>query len=405
MKATTSVPPAPPTFEAATNRRAQVRAAGLDPNYWYAVEHDSSVARRQIVEVKFWGTSVALYRDDDGRLHALENRCAHRHLPLTEGIVRGRKLVCQYHGWSYNGAGELTEVPHDLFGKKMPQCRLRSYPVKVRYGLIWIFFGEASRADETPMPEIPELEGDQPWACVPADFTWNAHHSMIIDNVSDFTHAFLHRKYRPFTDAKLTNLETRDEKVFLSYNTKVGRGRISGLFVDREAIDTNAMDLCYDYPYQWSNTDNKIKHWLFVLPIDERTTRAFFLFYFDRFVVPFTQLRIPQLVMGPFLKLSSRLLVKPLLSEDGVAVEAEQTGWERHWNAPIVEINPAVNAFQALTVTKWQAYLAKKESRTSVADVLLEQVGKPRGQKRQATAGDSEHSSQSAAQASVGDGK
>ena len=43
------------------------------------------------------------------------------------------------------------------------------------------------------------------------------------------------------------------------------------------------MELCYEYPYQWSNTDGKIKHWCFVLPIDGTTTRAFFLFYFDSF--------------------------------------------------------------------------------------------------------------------------
>ncbi|MGF1468551.1 MAG: Rieske 2Fe-2S domain-containing protein [Sandaracinaceae bacterium] len=360
---------APPSFEDATNRRAKARAAGLDPNYWYAVEHDEAIRQGQVVEVKFWGESVAVYRDMDGRLHALENRCAHRHLPLTVGVVEGRNLVCQYHGWQYNGAGELAKVPHEMFGKNKPRCELRTYPLRVRYGLVWIFFGDAERADEVPMPEIPELEGDDPWACVPVDFTWTAHHSMIIDNVSDFTHAFLHRKHRPFTDATLTHLETRDDKVFLSYNTKVGRGKISGLFVDRKAIDTDAMDLCYDYPYQWSNTDDKIKHWCFVLPIDERTTRTFFLFYFDHFKVPFTPLRIPKDVMRPFLRISNELLIKPLLSEDGVAVEAEQVGWERHWNQPLVEMNPAVNAFQALTVKKWEEYLDGQERKRSAKEL------------------------------------
>ncbi len=360
--------PAPPRFEDANNRRAQVRAAGLDPNYWYAVEHDSAIKRGQIIEARFWGVSVAVYRDEDGRLHALENRCAHRHLPLTEGIVKGRQVVCQYHGWAYNGAGELAEVPHELFGKAMPKCKLRPYPVRVRYGLVWVFFGDPARADSTPMPEIPELEGENPWACVPVDFTWKAHHSMIIDNVSDFTHAFLHRRFQPFSDSTLTDLETRDDKVFLSYDTKVGRGKISGLFVDREAIDTNAMDLCYDYPYQWSNTDGKIKHWLFVLPIDERTTRGFFLFYFDHFRIPFTKIKIPRRVMKPFLRISNQLLIKPLLGEDGVAVEAEQTGWEEHWDAPIVELNPAVNAFQALTVRKWEEYLASQDGVRGLRD-------------------------------------
>lgn len=361
----------PPSFEEAKNRRQKVRAAGLDPNYWYPVEHDRALKPGQVVEVRFWGQDpVALFRDEDGRLHAIENRCAHRQVPLTVGVVQGSRLVCQYHGWEYNGAGELVHVPHDLFGKKMPRCTLRSYPVRSRYGLIWIFFGDAERAHEVPMPEIPELEGEDRWASVPVDFTWKAHHSMIIDNVSDFTHEFLHRKYKPFSNSKLKTLETKDDKVFLSYDTKVGRGKISGLFVDRKNIDTNQMELCYHYPYQWSNTDNKIKNWCFVLPIDERTTRAFFIFYFDHFVVPFTSLRIPRRLLTPFLKISNKLLIEPLLSQDGVVTQGEQLGYERYWDEPIVELNPAVNAFQALTVKKWEEYLqrerAKKEARELV---------------------------------------
>lgn len=349
----------PPSFEDAKNKRQKVRSAGLDPNHWYAVEYDRALHKGQVIEVKFWGTSVAVYRDDRGAVHALEDRCAHRQLPLSGGTVVGDRLVCDYHGWEYDGSGKLARVPHDLFGHELPRCRLTSYAVRVRYGLIWVFFGANNRALSTPMPEIPEIEGPSAWACVPVDFTWRAHHSMIIDNVSDFTHAHLHRKYQPFSsDAKLTSLETVGSKVFLSYETKVGYGKISGLFVDRKRIDTNSMKLCYDYPYQWSNTDDQIKHWLFVLPIDERTTRAFFLFYFKQFKVPFLPLHIPQRVTAPFLAVSNRLLIEPLLRQDGVAVEAEQRGWEKHYNAPITELSPAVRAFQALTIKQWEAYLA-----------------------------------------------
>ncbi|MDQ3034464.1 MAG: Rieske 2Fe-2S domain-containing protein [Myxococcota bacterium] len=370
MTITTKKLASPPSFDEATNRRQKVRAAGLDPNYWYAVEQDHAIAKKQIVEVKFWGDSIALYRDESGRLHAVENRCAHRQLPLTVGSVVGDRIVCEYHGWSYNGAGELADVPHTLFGKKMPQCKLRTFPIRVRYGLVWMFFGDAENADSVPMPEIPELEGDRKWECVPVDVTWKAHHSMIIDNVSDFTHEYLHRKYAPFNDAKLTRLETVGDSVELSYDTKVGRGKISSLFVDRGEIDCESMELAYQYPYQWSNTDNKIKHWLFVLPIDEKNTRGFFLFYFDHFVVPFTKVKIPRRMMRPFLRISNKLLIRPLLSQDGIAVEAEQQGYEKHWDAPIAEISPAVNEFQKLTVRKWEEYLsrerAKKEERELV---------------------------------------
>jgi hypothetical protein len=213
------------------------------------------------------------------------------------------------------------------------------------------------------MPEIPELEGDAPWACVPVDFTWNAHHSMIIDNVSDFTHAWLHRKYKPFWDAKLTNLETRGDKVFLSYDTTIGGGGITKHFIDRRRVDTSAIELCYDYPYQRSSTDGQIKHWLSVLPIDERTTQMFFLFYFRSFKVPFLPLRFPRKLMDPILKAANRLHITPLLGQDAVACESEQSGYERYYDEPIAELNPAVHAFQALTIRKWEEYLASADAK------------------------------------------
>jgi phenylpropionate dioxygenase-like ring-hydroxylating dioxygenase large terminal subunit len=351
----------PPNFAEARNPRQKVRAAGLDPDYWYAVEYDRAVAPGKVVEIRFWKTSIALYRGKDGTLRALENRCAHRQLKLSSGEVDGCNLVCSYHGWEYNEEGKVAKIPHELFGRPMPSFRIRSYPVRVRYGLIWIFPGNPALAGERAIPEIPELEGQNPWACVPIAFHWQAHHSMIIDNVSDFTHAYLHRKYRPFEDAKLVHCETRGDQVFVSYNTRIGSGKFSGLFVDRERVNTDYIELCHSYPYQWSNTGGKIKHWCFVLPIDERTTRVFFLFYFDALKVPFTSWRIPQWLMRPLLRIANVISIKPLLSQDGLAVEREQEGYEAHFDAPLAELNPAVNLFQQLTIRKWDEHLSRQK--------------------------------------------
>jgi hypothetical protein len=188
---------------------------------------------------------------------------------------------------------------------------------------------------------------------------------MVIDNVSDFTHAYLHRKYRPFVDARMTGCEAAADRVNLSYQTGIGRGRISGLFVDRERVDTNSIELCYQYPYQWSNTGDKIKHWCFVLPLDERTTRAFFLFYFDALKIPLTPLRIPRWLMTPVLQVARQTLIKPLLAQDGFAVEAEQVGYDRHYDAPTIEINPVIAMFQDLTIRKWEEHLTKVGRNTS----------------------------------------
>lgn len=364
-----------PTFDEAKNRRQRVRAAGLNPNHWYPVEYDAKLAPGDLVEVKFWGKSFALFRGHDRDLRCIENRCGHRQLPLTVGHVKGCRAVCPYHGWSFDGSGKLVSVPHELFGKKMPNVRLPSYPVKERYGLIWIFPGDPKLADKTPMPDIPQLEGDDPWPCVPVDFVWQAHHSMIIDNICDFTHEYLHKKTQPFSGARMTSVDVEDDRVFVEYDTKVGMGGIYKYLIDRQQVQTNHMKLCYQYPYQWSNTDDWIFHWCFLLPIDERTTRVFFLFYYKAFTIPGTHKKIPRKWMTPILKAANRIVFKPILDEDKFALEAEQAAYEKFFDAPIAELNPVVEEFQKLTIRRWEEYLAARDGQPAARRLPLRAAG------------------------------
>ena len=367
-----SVDHQPPEFAGASNLRQKARAAGLDPNYWYPVALDRGLAKGEVREVVFWKRSIALFRDEAGDVHAIENRCVHRQLKLSKGEVQGCRLVCLYHGWAYDGSGKVVDIPHDLFGRDLPNFRVPACPVRIRYGLIWIFPGDPALAEQQHIPDIPELEGRQRWACEPIEMAWQAHHSMIIDNVSDFTHQHLHRRYRPFRNARLLRHDTMDDEVVLEYKAEIGRGRLSQLFIEHGRIDTDRITLGYRYPYQWSNTGDAIKHWLFVLPIDERRSRAFFLFYFKSLKIPLLPLRVPRALMSLVLRLSNRWLIRPLLAQDGEAVEAEQEGYERHWDAPLAELNPVVRAFQSLTVRKWQAHCdgaPRPVARSQPADV------------------------------------
>jgi phenylpropionate dioxygenase-like ring-hydroxylating dioxygenase large terminal subunit len=287
---------------------------------------------------------------------------------LSLGEVKGCNLVCAYHGWAYDTAGQLASVAHETFGKSIARIRVASFPVRELYGLIWLFPGDPTLADLVPMPEIPELEGPAPWASVAIDLVWAAHHSLIIENVSDFSHAHLHRKYRPFNDAKLTDLETSGTQVRLSYDVLVGDGRFSKHFVDRSRVMVDRMDLCFDYPYQWSDTGGRIKHWCFLLPLDLRTTHAFFLFYFDAVQIPLLRRRMPRGLQRLLMRAARRLLIRPLLAQDGRMVEAEQQAYERDPYVAGYELNPAVAEFQKLIVGQWRRHLAAQ------ADAVRESV-------------------------------
>ena len=78
-------PGGPPQFTEARSKRQKVRAAGLDPDYWYPVEYERAVPPGATLDVTFWNSSIVVYRGRDGRLRALENRCAHRQLKLSQG--------------------------------------------------------------------------------------------------------------------------------------------------------------------------------------------------------------------------------------------------------------------------------------------------------------------------------
>jgi phenylpropionate dioxygenase-like ring-hydroxylating dioxygenase large terminal subunit len=359
MNSTQTLAP-PPAFDTAKNPRQKARAAGLDPDRWYVVEYDRAVKKGQVKEVVFWKTSIALYRGEDGQLSAVQNRCPHRHLKLSHGVVDKCALRCVYHGWAFDREGKLVDYSHDSFGKPLIKTQIKTYPVQVRYGLIWLFPGDPALAETVKIPEIPELMGPDPWANFVADFTWNTHHSMVIDNICDFAHAFLHRKYQPFVGAKLTHHEADEDRVYLTYDAYMAGGKISGIFVDRGRVNTRSIELCYQYPYQWTNTGDSIKNWSFMLPIDERTTRAFFLFYFDALKIPLISAKTPKWLTQLVLDIAKPLVFKPILLEDGVALEAEQQGYEANWDAPPIELNPVVPMFQRLTARKWEEHLARR---------------------------------------------
>ena len=73
---------------------------------------------------------VAVFRTDEDQVFALENRCAHRGGPLSEGIVHGGAVTCPLHNWVYDLAT----------GKAMgaDEGEVRTYPVRVIDGRVLI---------------------------------------------------------------------------------------------------------------------------------------------------------------------------------------------------------------------------------------------------------------------------
>ncbi|HEV2954846.1 MAG TPA: Rieske 2Fe-2S domain-containing protein, partial [Xanthobacteraceae bacterium] len=55
--------------------------------------------------------SIVVARDNNGAVHAFENRCAHRgSLLCLKERGEAKEIVCVYHNWTYDLAGNLTGI-------------------------------------------------------------------------------------------------------------------------------------------------------------------------------------------------------------------------------------------------------------------------------------------------------
>jgi phenylpropionate dioxygenase-like ring-hydroxylating dioxygenase large terminal subunit len=90
---------------------------------WIYVAHDSQLRQPgDFVAADLAGRPILVVRQDDGRLLAVHNRCAHRGALITThpaGSVRA--FTCAYHGWAYGLDGALRSLPQpeDYAGTKV----------------------------------------------------------------------------------------------------------------------------------------------------------------------------------------------------------------------------------------------------------------------------------------------
>jgi phenylpropionate dioxygenase-like ring-hydroxylating dioxygenase large terminal subunit len=114
---------------------------------WYPVARSEELVARHIVHAQLLGQELALWRDDDGRANAWENRCPHRGVRLSIGTNDGTELRCRYHAWRFaSGTGQCTFLPAHPTQRPASTIKVLTYSVSEKYGYLWVGFGDVPAA-------------------------------------------------------------------------------------------------------------------------------------------------------------------------------------------------------------------------------------------------------------------
>jgi phenylpropionate dioxygenase-like ring-hydroxylating dioxygenase large terminal subunit len=332
-------------------RAPDLRRTATHPDHWYPLAWSEDLKPGKTLARRFAGEPVVLYRGKSGRVFALEDRCAHRQVPLSLGVVEGETLKCGYHGWAYNCAGACIDVPY--LGRERLPNGVKSYPAREIDGLIFIFPGNPALADarapaalgskSNPLYKTRQLNREV--AC---------HYTFMHENLFDMNHQFLHRSLMGSIKARCLDKRSGEDWCEVDYtfsrtggSQSLGEAAILNVVRTRaQGANADLMTIRTGYPYQtlrvWVNGgDPVLDVWLGYTPLDagQRTNRTFG-------YLSVKKPKVPGLIHAawPFIT----WFTEGIFTQDKHIVEQEQKAHDAQgcdWNN---EVFPAVRDLRAL---------------------------------------------------------
>lgn len=152
-------------------------------NDWHAVARSADLQDGQVLAARLLEEDLVLWRAG-GEVMAWRDLCIHRGTRLSLGWVDDHKLVCPYHGWTYNTAGRCVHIPAHPEQTPPTKARAEAYRVQERYGLVWVCPGTPAR----DLPTFGEWDDDAFRKIPVGPYTMQASAPRAIENFVDVAH-------------------------------------------------------------------------------------------------------------------------------------------------------------------------------------------------------------------------
>jgi phthalate 4,5-dioxygenase len=199
--------------------------------YWIPAAFSHQIAKPDSppIRVRLLGENLVLFRDTQGRVGLLDEKCPHRTASLFFGRNEENGLRCVYHGIKFDVEGTCVDLPcvpqmSDTHrAKAQKQLAAKAYPCLERGDVVWTYMGPAERK-----PEFPDLE----WTLIPSSQRYATRHVQecnwlqALEGGFDATHlTFLHGGEN---DASRRIVASLYEVIPTDFGFVVGTGRDRG---------------------------------------------------------------------------------------------------------------------------------------------------------------------------------
>lgn len=140
--------------------KSDIRPSDWDvlAQYWYPVARIEDINDKPVATMLL-DVQLAIFLGEDG-IAAVLDRCPHRWVKLSAGEVVNGNIQCPYHALQFSGSGQCVHIPGALKAtgsNQIPRSfRVDSFPIKERYGLVWVCLDQSTEKD---VPEFPGIEG------------------------------------------------------------------------------------------------------------------------------------------------------------------------------------------------------------------------------------------------------
>jgi len=129
--------------------------------YWIPAAFSNQIAEPDgpPIRVRLMGEDLVLFRDTQGHIGLLDERCPHRTASLFYGRNEESGLRCVYHGLKFDVEGRCVDLPcvpqsgEAQIRNIKNQIKAKAYPCIERGEVVWTYMGPPELK-----PEFPDLE-------------------------------------------------------------------------------------------------------------------------------------------------------------------------------------------------------------------------------------------------------